>query len=39
MCLYEPINGDYPTVRFCDMHPDCVGCPYRYEEEDGNDDA
>ena len=33
MCLYEPINGDYPTNAFCDLHgPNCEGCSYKYYE-------
>lgn len=34
MCLYAPINGDYPTAKFCNEYPlDCEGCPYYYNEE------
>lgn len=42
MCLYEPINGNYPTSSFCDLHgQNCEGCSYNYnenynEEEDQN---
>lgn len=41
MCLYEPINGDYPTESFCNRHGlSCEGCPYHYnqtlETEDSN---
>ena len=29
MCLYEPINGYYPTLSFCNMYGlNCEGCPY-----------
>ncbi len=34
MCLYEPINGDYPTESFCNLHGiNCEGCPYNYDEK------
>lgn len=42
MCLYEPINGDYPTDSFCNMHgPNCEGCSYNYDERPNkeNDNA
>ena len=32
-CLYEPINGDYPTAKFCNEHITCESCPYHYDEE------
>lgn len=32
-CLYEPINGDYPTAKFCNMHMTCESCPYHYGED------
>ena len=33
MCLYEPINGDYPTESFCNIHgSSCEGCSYKYDE-------
>ena len=33
MCLYEPINGDYPTVKFCNEYITCKSCPYHYDED------
>ena len=41
MCLYEPINGDYPTVEFCNEYITCKSCPYYYGEDvkKENDDA
>lgn len=40
MCLYEPINGDYPTESFCNMHgPNCEGCSYSYNEETEDNNA
>lgn len=41
MCLYEPINGDFPRESFCNLHgPNCEGCSYYYNEtletEDNN---
>ena len=38
MCLYEPINGDYPTNSFCNLYgQNCEGCPYNYNEEKEHD--
>lgn len=34
MCLYEPINGSFPTDSFCEMHSDCRSCGYYYNEND-----
>ena len=34
MCLYEPVNGKFPSDTYCNMHPGCERCPYSYDEED-----
>ena len=37
MCMFEPINGSYPTDEFCEEINDCRQCSFWYEEEKSND--
>lgn len=32
MCLYEPINSDYPAVEFCNKYITCKNRPYYYDK-------
>ena len=28
LCLYETVNGEFPSNSFCDPYPGCTGCAY-----------
>lgn len=33
MCLYEPIQGQYPSREFCEKHKTCENCRLWYIDE------